>query len=144
MSLEADGHLRERPYTLTGRNAEMDCSPASCKIKKQKSQSWETSKGSSLTLWWKQISKGRRELSWQGLHVESRGLCLLTASSLSSLWRRPSSLLCGDLHMAHHGCRPQIAILSWSQINQSLLEKYLVVRLFSVVVSVLSPRGTAT
>ena len=66
----------------------------------------------------------------------------VTANSLSSLWRRPSSLLCRDLHMAHHGCRPQTAILSWFPINPSLLEKHLVVCLFSVAVSV--PRGTAT
>ena len=33
-------------------------------------------------------------------------------------------LTCRDLHRVHHGFRPQIAILCWSQINSSLLEKY--------------------
>lgn len=32
-----------------------------------------------------------------------------------------------DLYVVHHGCRPQIIILWWSQISPSLLEKYLVV-----------------
>ena len=31
-------------------------------------------------------------------------------------------LPCGNLHIAHHGCRPRIAILCWFQINPSLLE----------------------
>ena len=38
-----------------------------------------------------------------------------------------SSLLCGNLNIANHGCRPQIAKLCWSQINPSWLEKYLAV-----------------
>ena len=36
-------------------------------------------------------------------------------------------LLSGNLHMAHHGCRPWIAILCWPQINPPFLEKYLTV-----------------
>ena len=32
-----------------------------------------------------------------------------------------------DLHMVHHGCRPQIATFCWFWINQSFLENYLVV-----------------
>ena len=40
--------------------------------------------------------------------------------------------LCGDLHVAHQGGRSQIAILSCSQINPSLLEKYLTVYSFQV------------
>ena len=41
---------------------------------------------------------------------------------------------CGaDLHVARHGCRPRISILCWSQINPSLLEKYLAVCLFLVI-----------
>ena len=41
-------------------------------------------------------------------------------------------LLCRDLHMTLHGCRPWISVLCWSQINPSLLEKYLAVYLFYV------------
>ena len=41
-------------------------------------------------------------------------------------------LLCRDLHVALHSCRPQIAILCWSWINPSFLEKYLAVYLFYV------------
>ena len=42
------------------------------------------------------------------------------------------SLLCGDLHVASHGYRPQITILCWSCINPPLLGKYLTVYLFQV------------
>ena len=38
-----------------------------------------------------------------------------TPSSLYKIISHP--LLLGDLHAAHHGCRPWIAILCWSQIN---------------------------
>ena len=41
--------------------------------------------------------------------------------------RMPLPLLSWDLHMAHHGCRPWLAILCWPQINPSFLEKYLTI-----------------
>ena len=51
--------------------------------------------------------------------------CLPTSVSLYKSVHVP--FLCGDLHVAHQEGRPQIAILSCSQINPSLLEKYLIV-----------------
>ena len=52
---------------------------------------------------------------------------------ISSLWK-VSFFPCheGDLHIPHNGCRPWIAILCWSQINSSLLKKYVADYLFQV------------
>ena len=38
----------------------------------------------------------------------------------------------GDLHVARHGCRPQIALFCWSWINSSLPEKELAAYFFQV------------
>ena len=61
----------------------------------------------------------------------------ITSALPTSSTPRPSphkkvllSLLCGDLHVASHGYRPQITILCQSQINPSLLKKFLVACLF--------------
>ena len=40
------------------------------------------------------------------------------------------SLLCGDMQVACHCCRSSTAILWWSQINPSLVQKYQTVYLF--------------
>lgn len=44
-----------------------------------------------------------------------------------------SPLPSGDLYVAHHVCRPWIAVLCWFQINSSLLEKYVAVYLLEVM-----------
>ena len=61
-------------------------------------------------------------------------VCLLQSSQLPFPFIKGglSPLLSGDLHVAHHVCRPWIAILCWSQINSSLLKKYMAVNLFQV------------
>ena len=67
-------------------------------------------------------------------------LCLLQPSQLpfppyeSGLLPFP----CRDLRVAFRCCRPRIAILCWSQLKPSLLEKYLMVYLFRVNKSNLS------
>ena len=61
--------------------------------------------------------------------MKSHGLCLPRPCQPPFLLYK-SALL--PLRVAPHGCRPQIAILCWSQINPSLLEKYLAVCLFQV------------
>ena len=54
-------------------------------------------------------------------------VCLLCSSRRLFLLGKNALLpLCyGVLHMAFHGCRPQIPISYWSWINLYLLEKYL-------------------
>lgn len=44
-------------------------------------------------------------------------------ASLSPLWKGSPSWPHGDKHMAHHGCRPRIAVLHRSWINPPLLKK---------------------
>ena len=59
-------------------------------------------------------------------------LCLLYLSQLPFPLHK-SVLLpfpCGNLYMAHHGYRPWTAVLYWSQINPSFLEKNLAVYCF--------------
>ena len=50
----------------------------------------------------------------------------------SCIKHSPSLAMWGKLHMAHHGCRPRIAILNRSQINLCFLEKYLTTHFFQV------------
>ena len=52
-------------------------------------------------------------------------------------------LPCQDLHVVWDGCRPQTAVLFWSWINKSLLEKYLAVFLFQVNISLCASMCTA-
>ena len=93
---------------------------------------------------WNRVRRPGREektplLSWQGLGQWKALLSLFTVASQlpSPLYKNvllPS--WSGDLHVAHHGCRPWIAVFCWYWINHlyfwilnkpSLLEKYLAV-----------------
>ena len=55
-------------------------------------------------------------------------LCTMPSQLLFPLYESVLlPLLCGNLHVAHYGCRSWIAILCWSHISPSLLEKYVAV-----------------
>ena len=62
-------------------------------------------------------------------------VCLVQPSQLPFLFIKGglSPLPSGDLYVAHHVCRPWIAVLCWFQINSSLLEKYVAVYLLEVM-----------
>lgn len=61
---------------------------------------------------------------------KSHGLSVYCSSPLSPPLKPSSSLTSGDLHVACHCCRPQVAILCWSCRNPSLLKKCLTVYFF--------------
>ena len=81
--------------------------------------------------------------------MKSHGLCL---HSPPDFWLSISiksihlPLPCGDLQVAHHVFRSQIAVLCWSQINTSLLEEFLTVCLFQSTIwnNCLQPRTTSS
>lgn len=50
-------------------------------------------------------------------------LFTITLSTFFSPHKSPPLLVLGNLHVACHGWRPQIAILCWFQVNLFLLEK---------------------
>ena len=85
--------------------------------------------GGALTPWDNSRAQNEDRLSqWKATtRVYS---CPSTSVSLYKSVHVP--FLCGDLPVAHQGGRPQIAVLSCSQINPSLLEKYLIVYSFQV------------
>ena len=98
----------------------------------------ETRKGSSQILQLQQSPTGRKKtlpLFWQGLG-QWKGMGALSTAALPPSFALYRSILLSvpwvDLHVAHHGHRLWIAALFWSQINASLLEKYLAVHLFQV------------
>ena len=103
---------------------------------------WESGdqKGRSHTLLSSRAQQGGIKislLSWQGLSQWK------AMGSWFTIWFTPNFLFlsikaasfpcCGELVCDFPDCRPWIAILCWSQINPSLLEKYLAVYLFQII-----------
>ena len=67
--------------------------------------------------------------------MKSHGLFIIFLPNLFSCLCHKIVLLilpCGDLKLTCHCCRPSIAILCWSWISPSVLEKYLVPYLFQL------------
>ena len=92
----------------------------------------------------------RRSPNWQGLSkwkaMDSVCTALLTSDFLCSIKSILLPWPCGDLQVAHHVFRSQIAVLCWSQINPSLLEEFLTVCLFQSTIwnNCLQPRTTSS
>lgn len=71
------------------------------------------------------LSRKKTVLFWQGF-IQQKDMDSVFAMSLLASF----TPLCENLHVPHHGCRPQIAI--WSKVNLSFLEKYLAVGFRSI------------
>ena len=87
-----------------------------------------------------QMEEDRALLSFQhSANKKPWAACLLQPSQLPFPFYERVLLppLCEDLYVAHNGCRPQIAILCWSQINSFLLEKFK--KIFMKTVRVVKP-----
>ena len=111
------------------------------KINKQKSQlnSLETSRGSSHSCDSNRDQIRRKTSAFLATTqpIKSHGLSASIPLPLFPLYERVLlPLPFGDLHVFHCGFRSQTALLCWSQINPSLLKKYLAVYLFQVNINI--------